>query len=62
MQDYIVSFAAKGMPGGKVVSAFPDYGKGTGSVLHLNVVGLGTVMPDALGNARCKYWQDALWI
>lgn len=62
LQDYIVNFAESGKPSGKGVPAFPDYGKGIGRVLDLNITGLGTVMPDANDNVRCRFWQEAPWM
>lgn len=65
LQDYIISFTASGTPNAGPPSNnnpwFPPYGKNA-SVLTLSATELGDLNVDPQANARCDWWQKALYI
>lgn len=59
MQEYITRFAETGNPNEKGVPFFPMYG-GNDTVQVLNVTGISQAR-DPVANARCDWWQKALY-
>ncbi|KAF1946393.1 alpha/beta-hydrolase [Clathrospora elynae] len=59
LQEYITNFAKIGSPDGEGVPVFNMYGKDA-SVLKLNISGIDEVR-DTNANARCAWWQKALY-
>lgn len=59
LQKYIVSFAATGVPSGKNLPVFPQWGEDK-NLLDLNVTGIKVVQDDT-ANSRCAWWQKALY-
>jgi len=61
MQEYITSFAMnKGNPNEKGVPHFRMYGPDA-SIQVLNVTGIRPAIDDT-ANARCDWWQEALYV
>ncbi|KAJ4365578.1 hypothetical protein N0V83_008198 [Neocucurbitaria cava] len=59
LQDFIASFAEEGAPEAAGIRQFNMYGPDA-SVLELNVTGIEEVR-DSNANARCAWWQKALF-
>lgn len=59
LQEFITSFAENGVPDATGVKQFNMYGPDA-SVLELNVTGIEDVR-DSNANARCAWWQKALY-
>ncbi len=59
LQQYIVSFTATGVPSGKNLPVFPQWGNDS-NLLDLNVTGI-KVIKDDTANSRCAWWQKALY-
>lgn len=62
LQDYLLSFAATGVPStaaGTAVPPFTVYGADAG-VQQLAPAGIARVR-DPAANARCLWWQQALY-
>jgi carboxylesterase type B len=59
LQAYLTSFAQNGVPSAEGFPTFPVYGS-TSTELNLNISGIST-MRDSTDNARCQYWQKALY-
>ncbi|KAH8727105.1 acetylcholinesterase precursor [Phaeosphaeriaceae sp. PMI808] len=59
LQKFITSFAKNGRPTAEGVHQFNMYGPNA-SVLRLNVSGIDEIH-DSNANARCKWWQKALY-
>lgn len=59
LQEYITSFATNGVPSGPGIPMFPLYGADA-TVVRLNATGIGE-MRDPTANARCLWWQKALF-
>ncbi|KAL8833401.1 MAG: hypothetical protein Q9170_004282 [Blastenia crenularia] len=59
LQQYITSFAETGVPSGSGIPSFPLYGNDS-TVIDLNVTSV-TEMMDPSANARCQWWQKALY-
>ncbi|KFY69939.1 hypothetical protein V499_09615 [Pseudogymnoascus sp. VKM F-103] len=60
LQDYITSFTMNGNPNEEGVPFFPLYG-GNSSTQVINIGKLGTQITDTTANARCAWWQKALY-
>lgn len=60
LQTYITSFAMTGNPNAAGVPFFPIYGANS-STQVLGLQGFGTQITDTVANARCDYWQKALY-
>ena len=60
MQEYITHFAETGSPNEAGVPYFVMYGQNA-TVQDLNVTGIREIM-DPAANARCDYWQKALYL
>ncbi|KAK5700038.1 hypothetical protein LTR97_006172 [Elasticomyces elasticus] len=60
MQEYITHFAETGSPNEVGVPYFNMYGQNA-TVQNLNITGITEIM-DPTANARCNYWQKALYI
>ncbi|OBT43811.1 hypothetical protein VE00_06304 [Pseudogymnoascus sp. WSF 3629] len=60
LQDYITSFAMNGNPNEVGVPFFPLYG-GNSSTQVIGLGKLGTQVTDTTANARCAWWQKALY-
>jgi carboxylesterase type B len=60
LQDYITSFAMTGSPNEKGEPFFPIYGANS-STENIGTFHLGVQVPDTAGNARCDWWQKALY-
>lgn len=59
LQQFITSFAEVGKPAAAGVQSFPIYGADA-NLLRLNVTGID-VIRDSNANARCAWWQKALF-
>ncbi|KAL8702647.1 MAG: hypothetical protein Q9201_004172 [Fulgogasparrea decipioides] len=59
LQEYITSFAETGVPSGPSIPTFPLYANGS-TVLNLNATSITQIM-DPTANARCLWWQKALY-
>ncbi|KAF2121871.1 carboxylesterase family protein-like protein [Lophiotrema nucula] len=59
LQDFITSFAKNGVPEAEGIRQFNMYGPDA-QVLDLNVTGI-TEVRDSNANARCSWWQKALY-
>jgi len=59
LQEYITAFAETGTPNEAGVPFFPIYGNNA-TVQVLNVTGISEAV-DPAANARCDYWQKALY-
>jgi carboxylesterase type B len=59
LQEYITSFAQRGNPNSQGVPHFDLYGKNA-TVQNLNVTGISQLR-DPAANARCNWWQKALY-
>lgn len=59
LQRYITNFVAKGDPNGDGVAEFPVYGDDA-TVLELSVTTM--TRRDTVANARCNWWQKALYV
>jgi acetylcholinesterase len=59
LQEYLTSFVQDGEPSGEGLPTFPIYGPSS-TELNLNISGIST-MRDPTDNARCLYWQKALY-
>ena len=59
LQEFIASFAEEGVPAAPGVMQFNMYGPDA-SVLRLNVTGIDQIR-DSNANARCSWWQKALY-
>ncbi|KAF2870973.1 carboxylesterase family protein-like protein [Massariosphaeria phaeospora] len=59
LQEFITSFAKEGRPQADGLTEFRMYGEDA-RVLKLNVTGIEEVR-DSNANARCKWWQKALY-
>jgi carboxylesterase type B len=59
LQEFITSFAENGVPDAMGVKQFNMYGPDA-TVLELNVTGIEDVR-DSNANARCAWWQKALY-
>lgn len=59
LQDFITSFAENGKPEAEGIRQFNMYGPDA-SVLDLNITGIDEVR-DSNANARCNWWQLALY-
>jgi acetylcholinesterase len=59
LQEFITSFAENGKPAADGIRSFDMYGPNA-SVLRLNVTGIDQVR-DSNANARCAWWQKALY-
>lgn len=59
LQEYITSFAATGVPSGPGIPRFPLYGNHS-TILNLNATSITEIM-DPTANARCLWWQKALY-
>ncbi|MCJ1257350.1 hypothetical protein MMC24_005175 [Lignoscripta atroalba] len=59
LQEYITSFATNGTPSGPVIPNFPLYGNDS-TILNLNITSISEMM-DPSANARCVWWQKALY-
>lgn len=60
LQNYITSFAVTGTPNEQGVPYFPIYGSNSSTQL-LATQGFGTQVKDTAANARCAWWQKALY-
>ena len=60
LQEYITSFAIKGAPSGPSLPSFPLYGNDS-EIQDLNVTSI-TQIKDPVANARCLWWQKALYL
>ena len=60
LQEYITSFAMDGNPNEQGVKHFPMYGEDA-TVQDLGATGISQVM-DPAANARCDWWQKALYL
>ncbi|KAI9754980.1 MAG: hypothetical protein M4579_004454 [Chaenotheca gracillima] len=59
LQEYITTFAINGKPSAKGTPKFPTYGS-NGMVQNINVTGIEAIK-DPADNARCLWWQKALY-
>ena len=59
LQEYITEWAQTGNPNSEGVPNFPIYGEDA-SLQRLNVTGIDQIM-DPTANARCEWWQKALY-
>ena len=59
LQEYITSFAESGKPSGPGIPMFPLYGNNS-QILDLNISSIPDIM-DPNANARCAWWQKALY-
>ncbi|KAF2033354.1 alpha/beta-hydrolase [Setomelanomma holmii] len=59
LQEFIASFAEEGVPAAPGITQFNMYGPDA-SVLRLNVTGIDQIR-DSNANARCSWWQKALY-
>lgn len=59
LQVYITSFAQTGVPRGSGIPRFPLYGNNS-TIINLNATSI-TEMMDPTANARCLWWQKALY-
>ncbi|MCJ1410086.1 hypothetical protein MMC19_004171 [Ptychographa xylographoides] len=59
LQEYITSFAINGVPSGPGIPMFPMYGAGAEEI-NLNATTISE-MVDSNANARCLWWQKALY-
>ena len=59
-QDYITSFVMNGSPNGRGTPYFPMYGSNS-TVLDINLSDPGLTQTDSVANARCTWWQKALY-
>lgn len=59
LQDYITSFAQTGVPSGAGLPIFPMFG-GASLDIDLNTTSI-SVITDPTSNARCRWWQKALY-
>ncbi|KAL5121158.1 hypothetical protein ACEQ8H_001010 [Pleosporales sp. CAS-2024a] len=59
LQDFITSFAEQGAPDAAGVRQFNMYGPNA-AVMELNVTGIEEIR-DSNANARCNWWQKALY-
>jgi len=60
LQDYITSFAMNGNPNEPGVPFFPLYGANS-TVTNITAATLGAQTRDPTANARCAWWQKALF-
>ncbi|TKA66081.1 hypothetical protein B0A55_09460 [Friedmanniomyces simplex] len=60
MQEYITHFAETGSPNEAGVPYFVMYGQNA-TVQDLNITGISEIM-DPTANARCDWWQKALYV
>lgn len=59
LQEYITSFAENGVPSGPTFPMFPLYGNDS-ELIDLNITSISEMM-DPTANARCSWWQKALY-
>ena len=59
LQEYITSFAKTGVPSGAGIPSFPLYGNDS-TIINLNATSITEIM-DPTANARCLWWQKALY-
>ncbi|KAL8689466.1 MAG: hypothetical protein Q9218_004871 [Villophora microphyllina] len=59
LQEYITSFAETGVPSGASLPGFPLYGNNS-TIINLNATSITEIM-DPTANARCLWWQKALY-
>lgn len=59
LQEYITSFAETGVPSGPSIPSFPLYGNNS-TIINLNATSITEIM-DPTANARCLWWQKALY-
>jgi carboxylesterase type B len=59
-QSYLVNFAMHGDPNGNGLPAFPRYGNES-LMLNITNAGFDTQVTDPEANARCTWWQQALY-
>lgn len=59
LQAYVTSFAQTGVPSGSGIPRFPLYGNNS-TIINLNATSI-TEMMDPTANARCLWWQKALY-
>ncbi|MCJ1477093.1 hypothetical protein MMC13_005764 [Lambiella insularis] len=59
MQEYFTSFAINGVPSGPGIPVFPLYGA-EAELINLNATTISEMM-DPTANARCLWWQKALY-
>ncbi|MCJ1421245.1 hypothetical protein MMC32_007607 [Xylographa parallela] len=59
LQEYLTSFAIHGVPSGPGIPVFPLY-EADAEVLNLNATSIFDIM-DPNANARCLWWQKALF-
>ena len=59
LQEYLTSFAETGVPSGPGIPNFPLYGTGS-EIVNFNTTRISYIM-DPTQNARCHWWQKALY-
>ena len=59
LQEYITSFAIKGVPSGPSLPRFPLYTNAT-DIIDLNATSITTIL-DPIANQRCNWWQQELY-
>jgi len=59
-QDYLTSFAMQGNPNEKGVPFFPLYGAND-TTLTVDLKNDGALVKDTVANARCDWWQKAVY-
>ena len=59
LQEYLTSFAQTGVPSGPGIPVFPLYGSDS-KITDFNTTRISTIM-DPTQNARCHWWQKALF-
>jgi carboxylesterase type B len=59
LQEYITSFAINGVPSGPGIPTFPMFGSG-GIDINFNATTISDIL-DPNANARCNWWQKALY-
>jgi len=62
LQRYITEFAMTGQPNEPGVPFFPIYGANSSTQVLNNSATEGTQVTDTAANARCSFWQKALYI
>jgi carboxylesterase type B len=62
LQHYITEFTMSGKPNEAGEPFFPIYGTNSSTEVLVNGPGFGTQVTDTAANARCAFWQKALYI
>jgi cholinesterase len=62
LQHYITEFAMKGTPNEAGEPFFPIYGANSSTQVLSNSNAEGTQITDTAANARCSFWQKALYV